>query len=212
LKENRNLIIRELAKSLVKTQSLKFGVFKLTSGKMSSYYIDLRLVPSYPKVFKRIIEMYTNIIVNEIGLSNFDLLCGIPTSGLVFASAIAYYLEKPLIYIRKDVKAHGTQKNIEGVLKPGDRVLLIDDLITTGSSLMASAEIVLGEGGVINDAIVLVDREEGGIENLSKSNIRVHYVAKVSELAKELYENNIIGEEEYNAVLKQIEKKDKGFS
>jgi len=204
--QDRILTVRELAKSLVKTQALKFGVFKLTSGKMSSYYIDLRLVPSYPQVFKKIVDMYRSIVVNEIGLSNFDVLCGIPTSGLVFASALAYSLEKPLIYIRKDVKAHGTQKNVEGFLKPGDRVLLVDDLITTGLSLASSAEMVLGEGGVVSDAVVLVDREEGGVENLSRSNIRVHYVARVSELAKELYENNVIGEEEYNAVLKQIEK------
>ncbi|MCX8189400.1 MAG: orotate phosphoribosyltransferase [Nitrososphaeria archaeon] len=206
MKDDRVSLIKELAKSLVKTQSLKFGVFKLTSGKMSSYYIDLRLVPSYPQVFKRIIDMYANIIVNEIGLSNFDVICGIPTSGLVFASALAYSLEKPLIYIRKDVKSHGTQKSIEGFLKPGDRVLLVDDLITTGSSLISSSEMVLGEGGVIKDAVVLVDREEGGITNLRNVGINVHYVAKVSELAKDLYENNIIDEEEYNAVLKQIEK------
>lgn len=206
MKNNKGFLVKELAKSLVKTQALKFGVFKLTSGKMSSYYIDLRLVPSYPQVFKRIIGMYSSIIVNEVGLSNFDVICGIPTSGLVFASALAYSLEKPLIYIRKDVKSHGTQKNIEGFLKPGDRVLLVDDLITTGSSLISSSEMVLGEGGVIKDAVVLVDREEGGIANLKNISINVHYVAKVSELAKDLYENNIIGEEEYNAVLKQIEK------
>ncbi len=205
MKDDKTLV-KELAKSLIKTQSLKFGVFKLTSGKMSSYYIDLRLIPSYPQVFKRIIGMYTNLIVNRIGLPNFDVICGIPTSGLVFASALAYSLEKPLIYIRKDVKSHGTQKNIEGFLKPGDRVLLVDDLITTGSSLISSSEMVLGEGGVIRDAVVLVDREEGGIEKLRSFGINVHYVAKVSELAKDLYENNIIGEEEYNAVLKQIEK------
>ncbi|MEM2153599.1 MAG: orotate phosphoribosyltransferase [Nitrososphaeria archaeon] len=206
MKDEKTLLVKELAKSLVKTQSLKFGVFKLTSGKMSSYYIDLRLVPSYPQVFKKIIGMYSNVIVNEIGLSNFDVICGIPTSGLVFASALAYSLEKPLIYIRKDVKSHGTQKSIEGFLKPGDRVLLVDDLITTGSSLISSSEMILGEGGLIKDAVVLVDREEGGITNLKNLGITVHYVAKVSELAKNLYENNIISEEEYNAVIKQIEK------
>jgi len=196
--------IRELSRSLVKTQALKFGVFNLTSGKMSSYYIDLRLVPSYPQIFKKIINMYCKVIVKEIGLSKFNIICGIPTSGLVFASAIAISLEKPLIYIRKEVKPHGTQRNIEGLIRPGDNVLLVDDLITTGSSLITSKEMIAAEGCEIVDSIVLVDREEGGIENLKNAGVTVHYVAKVTELTKELFNNNIINEEEYSAVLKQI--------
>jgi len=196
--------IKELARSLVKTQALKFGVFTLTSGNMSSYYIDLRLVPSYPQIFKKIIDMYCKVIVKEIGLSKFDIICSIPTSGLVFASVIAMSLEKPLIYIRKEARQHGTQRNIEGLIKPGDHVLLVDDLITTGSSLITSKEMIAAEGCEITDSIVLVDREEGGIENLKRIGVNIHYVAKVTELTKELYNNNVINEEEYSAVLKQI--------
>ncbi|MGQ9780658.1 MAG: orotate phosphoribosyltransferase [Nitrososphaeria archaeon] len=195
--------VKELARSLVKTQALKFGVFTLTSGKMSSYYIDLRLVPSYPSIFKRIVEMYGNVILNEVGLSGFDAICGIPTSGLVFASAIAMSLTKPLIYVRKEVKHHGTQRNIEGFVKPGDHVLLVDDLITTGTSLVSSKELITAEGCEITDAVVLVDREEGGALSLERIGVKLHFVAKVTELAKELYDNNVIGEEEYKAVLKQ---------
>ena len=195
---------KELAMSLVKTQALKFGVFTLTSGKMSSYYIDLRLVPSYPKVFQKIVDMYGKVIKKEVGLSKFDVICGIPTSGLVFASAIAMSLEKPLIYVRRDARQHGTQRNIEGLIKPGDRILLIDDLVTTGSSLISSKEMIAAEGCEVMDAVVLVDREEGGIQNLKNIGVKVHYVAKVTELAKELYENNVISEEEYTAVFKQI--------
>jgi orotate phosphoribosyltransferase len=203
-KIEKSSFVRELAKSLVKTQALKFGVFTLTSGRMSSYYIDLRLVPSYPPIFKRIIDMYCKVIVKEIGLSKFDIICGIPTSGLVFASVIAISLEKPLIYIRKEARQHGTQRSIEGLIKPGDRVLLVDDLITTGSSLINSKEKIAAEGCEIEDSIVLVDREEGGIENLKKLGANIHYVAKVTELTKELYANDVINEEEYTAVLKQI--------
>jgi len=202
--EEKSHLIKDLARSLVKTQALKFGVFTLTSGKMSSYYIDLRLVPSYPSIFKKIINMFSRVIVEEVGLSNFDLICGIPTSGLVFASAVAFSLEKPLIYVRKEARGHGTQKNVEGLLKPGQRVLLIDDLITTGSSLVTAKEAVTSEGGEISDTVVLVDREEGGIQKLKELGINVRYVSKVTELAKELYQNNVITDEEYNAVLKQV--------
>ncbi|MEM3403174.1 MAG: orotate phosphoribosyltransferase [Nitrososphaeria archaeon] len=202
--EEKLHLVKDLARSLVKAQALKFGVFTLTSGKMSSYYIDLRLVPSYPSIFKKIISMFSRVVVEEVGLSNFDLICGIPTSGLVFASAVAFSLEKPLIYVRKEVRGHGTQKNIEGLLKPGQRVLLIDDLITTGSSLITAKEAVTLEGGEVSDAVVLVDREEGGIQKLKEFGITVHYVSKVTEIAKELYQNNVITDEEYKAVLKQV--------
>jgi len=202
--KEKSHLVKDLARSLVKTQALKFGVFTLTSGKMSSYYIDLRLVPSYPSIFKKIINMFSRVIVEEVGLSNFDLICGIPTSGLVFASAVAFSLEKPLIYVRKEARGHGTQKNVEGLLKPGQRVLLIDDLITTGSSLVTAKEAVTSEGGEISDTVVLVDREEGGIQKLKELGINVRYVSKVTELAKELYQNNVITDEEYNAVLKQV--------
>jgi orotate phosphoribosyltransferase len=202
--EEKSHLVKDLARSLVKTQALKFGVFTLTSGKMSSYYIDLRLVPSYPSIFKKIVNMFSRVIVEEVGLSNFDLICGIPTSGLVFASAVAFSLEKPLIYVRKEARGHGTQKNVEGLLKPGQRVLLIDDLITTGSSLVTAKEAVTSEGGEISDTVVLVDREEGGIQKLKELGINVRYVSKVTELAKELYQNNVITDEEYNAVLKQV--------
>jgi len=202
--KEKSHLVKDLARSLVKTQALKFGVFTLTSGKMSSYYIDLRLVPSYPSIFKKIINMFSRVIVEDVGLSNFDLICGIPTSGLVFASAVAFSLEKPLIYVRKEARGHGTQKNVEGLLKPGQRVLLIDDLITTGSSLVTAKEAVTSEGGEISDTVVLVDREEGGIQKLKELGINVRYVSKVTELAKELYQNNVITDEEYNAVLKQV--------
>ncbi len=198
--------VRELARSLVKTQALKFGVFTLTSGKMSSYYIDLRLVPSYPTIFKKIVGMYKDVIMNHVKLSSFDAICGIPTSGLVFATAIALSLGKPLIYVRKEAKPHGTQRNIEGFVKPGGRVLLVDDLITTGTSLITSRELIAAEGCETTDAVVLVDREEGGVQNLEKVGVKLHSVAKVTELARELYDNNIISEGEYKAVLKQIGK------
>jgi orotate phosphoribosyltransferase len=196
--------VEELARILAKIQALKFGVFTLASGKMSSYYVDLRLIPSYPLVFKKIVNMYSRMIIEEIALSNFDIVCGVPTSGLVFASAVALSLEKPLIYTRKEVKSHGTQKTIEGILKPGDRVLLIDDLITTGTSLLAAKDDVISEGGEIKDAVVLVDRQEGGLENMMKAGVKSHNIAGITDLANALHNNNVINKEEYLSVLEQI--------
>ena len=196
--------VEELARILAKIQALKFGVFTLASGKMSSYYVDLRLIPSYPLVFKKIVNMYSRMIIEEVELSNFDIICGVPTSGLVFASAVAISLEKPLIYTRKEMKPHGTQKTIEGILKSGDRVLLVDDLVTTGTSLLAAKEDIISEGGKINDSVVLVDRQEGGPENMIKAGIKSHHIAGITDLANVLHNNNVISKEEYRSVLEQI--------
>ena len=90
---------------------------------------------------------------------------------------------------------------------PGDRILLTDDLITTGQSLRKAASAIRTEGGVVNDAVVLVDREEGGNKNLAKDNIKLHYLLEVSEAANKLYEMGIITDEEYKTITKQVKKK-----
>ena len=90
---------------------------------------------------------------------------------------------------------------------PGDRVLLIDDLITTGRSLSNVAKAVRAEGGVVTDVVVLLDREEGGKERLAKDNISLHYLLEVGEAAEKLYEIGSINEEQLKTVLRQVKKK-----
>ncbi|MBS7646859.1 MAG: orotate phosphoribosyltransferase [Candidatus Bathyarchaeia archaeon] len=196
----------EVCKILNKIGALQFGTFKLTSGKISPYYIDLRVVPSFPDAFKRICDIYTSFVKETVGVENFDRVSGTPMAGMPFATIIAYNLKKPFIYIRKGVRLHGRQRRVEGVLAPGDRVLLVDDLITTGLSLRRAAKTVIAEGGVVNDAVVLLDREEGGEEKLCKSGIRLHAVVKISEAANMLYETGAINEEQLKTILKQVKK------
>ncbi len=89
---------------------------------------------------------------------------------------------------------------------PGDCVLLIDDLITTGGSLRKAAEAIRAEGGIVTDAVVLLDREEGGGKNLAKDNVTLHYLLRVSEAAEKLYEMDAIKEDQYRLILKQVKK------
>lgn len=196
----------EICKILNKIGALQFGVFKLTSGKISPYYVDLRIVPSFPDAFQEICNFYVNFIKEEIGVKNFERIAGIPVAGIPFASLIAYNLQKPFLYIRKGVRLHGRQRRIEGIIAPGDRVLLIDDLITTGLSLVEAAEAIIAEGGVVTDAAVLLDREEGGREKLGKSGIKLHALLRMSEIANKLYEIGTIDEEQLKTILKQIKK------
>lgn len=196
----------EICKILNKIGALKFGAFKLTSGKISPYYIDLRIVPSFPDIFEKICGFTTIFIREKIGLKNFDRIAAIPIAGIPFASLIAYNLKKPFLYIRKDVRVHGRQKKVEGVISPGDNVLLIDDLITTGLSLDKAANTIKAEGGVTEDAVVLLEREEGGRENLEKSGIRLHSLLRISEIADKLYEIGAIDTVQLKTIVKQIRK------
>ena len=205
MEESKNVKV-EICKILKKIDALQFGTFKLTSGKISPYYIDLRVIPSFPDAFHRICDFYINFIKAEIGTENFERLAGIPIAGIPFASLIAYHLRKPFLYIRKDIRLHGRQRRIEGIIAPGDRVLLVDDLITTGLSLKKAAKAIRTEGGVVNDAVVLLDREEGGKEKLERSGIKVHALLKVSEIANRLCEIGAIDEEQLKTILRQIKK------
>ena len=196
----------EIAKILHKIDALKFGVFKLTSGKASPYYIDLRVVPSFPDAFRQICDFYSDYIINRIGIENFDRIAGVPLAGIPFASQIAYNLKKPFLYVRKSIRHHGRQRRVEGILISGDRVLLVDDLVTTGLNLKKAAESIRAEGGVVKEAVAFLDREEGGKEKLERSGIKVHTLLKISEMANTLYEIGAIDEERLATIQKQIKK------
>jgi orotate phosphoribosyltransferase len=186
---------------------LKFGAFKLTSGKVSPYYIDLRIVPSFPDAFQRICDLYVKLIKSDVGANSFDRIAGIPTAGIPFASLSAYHLSKPFLYIRPRERLHGRERRVEGIVMPGDRVLLMDDLITSGGSLRRAAAAIRTEGGVVTDAVVLLDREEGGEEKLAKDDVKLHYLLRASETAEKLYEIGAITEDQLNIMLKQVKKK-----
>jgi orotate phosphoribosyltransferase len=195
----------QMANILLKLDVLKFGVFKLSSGKASPYYIDLRVIPSFPDAFREICDFYAEYIDNEIGLKNFDRIAGVPVAGIIFASQVAYNLKKPFLYVRKGVRMHGRERRVEGVLASGDRVLLIDDLVTTGLTLKKTIDAVRAEGGVVTDAVVFLDREEGK-QQLEKSGIKLHSLLKVSEIANTLYELGAIDHESLKTILKQVKK------
>ena len=197
----------ELCRILNRIGALKFGAFKLTSGKVSPYYIDLRIVPSFPDAFRRICDLYVELIRKDIGVNTLDRIAGIPTAGIPLASLTAYHLKKPLLYIRPTDRLHGRERRVEGILLPGNRVLLMDDLITSGGSLLKAAENVRIEGGVVSDALVLLDREEGGKKNLARDNINLHYLLTTSEAAYKLHEIGAITEDQLDIILKQVKRK-----
>ena len=123
-----------------------------------------------------------------------------------FASQIAYNLKKPFLYVRKDARHHGRQRRVEGILVSGDKVLLIDDLITTGLNLKNAAEAITAEGGIVTDVVALLDREEGGKTKLEKTGMKIHTLLQIREVANTLYEIGAIDQENLKTILKQIKK------
>lgn len=197
----------ELSRILNKIGALKFGTFKLTSGEISPYYLDLRIVPSFPDAFNKICNFYIELIKTDVGTDGFDRIAGIPTAGISFASIASYNLKKPFTYIRTTERQHGRGRQVEGILLPGDRVLLMDDLITKGGSILKAAESVRAEGGVVTDAVVLMDREENGQQTLADSGIKLHYLLTTSELATKLHKMEVISLKQLNTILSSAKKK-----
>ena len=189
---------------LFRIDALKFGKFKLTSGKLSPYYIDLRIVPSFPDVFHKICDFYVKLIESKVGIGNFKIVAGVPTGGIPFGAVVAYRLNKPFIYARSTQRKHGRERKVEGILNSRDKVLLLDDLITTGKSLVHAASIIKTEGGIVDDVVVLINREEGGEEELVKESLKLHYLLRASEAVNILNEIGVIEDRELKAVLEQM--------
>ena len=193
-----------LAEALFRIGALRFGKFTLASGKSSSYYVDLRVVPSDPDAYSLAVSAYL-AAAKEIGESKFDVVAGVATAGVTISSPLAYLLRKPMVYVRKEEKGHGLGKQVEGMVRPGWRALVVDDLATTGGSIMSAVEALRRSGCVVEDAVVLVDRLEGGKANLAKVKVKLSSFADVKELVEILYQEKKVTKGDYEAVVKQME-------
>ena len=196
--------VKEFAVFLHQNDALKFGNFTLTSGKSSSYYIDLRIVPSFPHQFRKMIKYLQNLVSEKIGFENFDCVASIPSSGLVIASPLALEIIKPLIYVRTKPKEHGTSRSIEGKIRKGMKVILIDDVATTGISLVNTIKTLKDAGALITDAFVIVNRLEGSNELLKNENVNLHEITNVMEITTTLHQMELVDNQTLELVKKQV--------
>ena len=192
--------LRDLAEGLVKVGALQFGTFSLPDGRESSYYINLRGLPSYPGVYSLVIGALTELASKKAPKAN--AICGVPLTGLTFAAPVAAGLGKPLVYSRMTKKPN--ERVVEGEVMPGWNVLVMDDLSTSGNSILASAEAVEEEGGEVTHAAVLIDRLEGARERLSKKGIALHSVTDMLEISDTLFSMELISKDNLKAITKSV--------
>jgi orotate phosphoribosyltransferase len=143
-----------LVRDLIERGMIKRGEFILKSGQKSNIYIDIRESIAYPYIIQRICDLY----YTSIQKLNYDFICGVPYSALVFASAIAHSHSIPMILQRKEAKDYGMKKILEGVYNPGSSCVVLEDVITTGGSALNTVKLLRSHGLVVQHVCVLVDR------------------------------------------------------
>ncbi len=208
--EEKLFLMKQVGILLIKNNAIKFGDYTLSSGKKSPYYIDLRQTISSPITMDWIGNSLTRIIINEIGRDKIDKILGVPTAGVPFATVVSQKLGIPLIYYRQARKEHGVRKKVEGILDRNDRVLVVDDLITTGESVIEAAEVVRDQGGVVNEMVVLLDREQGGQQRLRSCRIEPHVLFKISDVMAWLHKVGLIDDGIFETLKKYIEEESRG--
>jgi uridine monophosphate synthetase len=170
--------IRDLADGLLDSGCIKFGQFILKSGLQSPIYIDLRQLVSYPSLLAKVAAAYLPVLRQLV----FDRLAGLPYAAIPIATAISLQAGWPFLYPRKEVKSYGTRAEIEGVFNPGERVVVIDDLATTGGSKFEAIEKLTAAGLQVRDVVVLIDRQSGASEALAQAGYRLHAVLTLSKM------------------------------
>jgi len=238
----------ELMKKLYEIGAIKFGEFTLKSGKKSPYYIDLRILPSYPNVLVEVAEQLKSLIESQ--QEKPSVLCGVPMAGLAIANALGiqtgirviYTRKEPIIYrdlakqLRKSIqngkfqpeetstvekvvrfieelsgfKTHGITRYLDGEIRNGDQIGIVDDLITTADSKLEARDLIMLEAKKRNVKVnilgvyVVIDREQGGKEALEKEGIKLYSLATITEIAERLYKNGVLPAEKYRTIIQYI--------
>ena len=170
--------IEALVLTLHDIGAIRFGQFTLHSGRKSPIYLDLRLLASFPAALRQAAAAYRPLLE---GLS-FDLLAATPLAGLPIGTAISLDMNVPLIYPRGTAKSYGTGKRIEGDWSPGQTVVVVHDLITSGDSLLQGIHYLKEAGLQVIGAAVLIDREQGGRAALADQGYNLLSAVNMSQL------------------------------
>ena len=196
--------MKNIAEILLETQAVKLSPenpFKFASGILSPIYCDNRVIISYPEKRKIIRDGFAKLI-EKFNLE-FDVIAGTATAGIPHAAWLSELLDKPMVYVRGESKSHGRKNRIEGVVKKGDRVLIVEDLVSTAGSLISVVEALREEECIVDDCIAIFSYGmKKGIDNLRNSKINLYTLENFENLIETAVKTGYIKEKDVETVMK----------
>tara|TARA_B100000029_G_scaffold516318_1_gene628649 strand:+ start:3137 stop:3766 length:630 start_codon:yes stop_codon:yes gene_type:complete len=207
---NLNNFKNKTAKILLDIKAINIQIkkpFKLTSGRLSPVYVDCRKIISHLKERRSIIKMSCDLLKKEINLKKIDFIAGGETAGIPYASWISEKLNKPMIYIRKKPKGFGKLSQIEGEIKKGSKILLIEDLSTDGKSKLNFCNAIKKAGGSIKNIFVIFNYDIYSNKIFKKNNLKLHFLTNWEFVIKNLKNNNLFKKEEILKIEEFLSKK-----
>lgn len=194
-----------IADALINSGSLKFGAIKLKSGQVSPFYIDLSCLLSSPKDFQCIVNAVVDEVEDILSERKIDKLASIELKGALILPSVAAKLNLPCLVVRKEAKEYGVTGRIAGgEVKKGEHILFIDDVITDGKSKLEGVKSLIQDGAKVDTILVVIDREQGGKQNLEKLGFQLRTVAKLSELVESLADTRKISKEQAKIILNYV--------
>ena len=193
--------IQKAAGALREAQVLKFGRFMLRSGAESPVYVDLRRLPSFPQAM----DAVADALAEKAAELSAEALIGAETAGIALAAVAAQKLRLPMAYVRKAPKEYGSRSQLEGFIQEGARAVLVDDLITQGTSKFAFLDGLDAAGASVNDVIVVLDREQGGSEALRQRGRTLHALITLRRLVEEFARAGEISDAQLRETLQYLD-------
>jgi orotate phosphoribosyltransferase len=189
-------LVNLVAETLVKAGGFLIWPEKTDEGVLQPYVLDLTTILNNPRVFSRVALGLLKMIEKKIGLRSFDLVTGVPLAGVPYASYVSIKTGKPMLLVRE-----GKKDRLEGSLKMGDRVLIIDDFVITGRQILRTASKIISEGGVVEQAVVIVCQSKSALERIGEKGIRLHYLIDFKSIVESLRKLDALSESEYETLL-----------
>lgn len=199
-----DLLKKEIAHILFDIQAIQFQTdepVRFKSGMLSPVYTDNRRLPFHPHHWKRVIEGFGDLIrAKEI---RFDVIAGLEAAGIPHSSALGFSMNKPSVFVRKEAKLHGQRKRIEGGEVEGLRVLLIEDLVTTGSTSLSGIEALRDEGAILEDSLAITSYGLNEMyEGFEQAGVRLHTLTNFETILAEARLTGYLNDEQFAIIEK----------
>ncbi|KAM3956646.1 uridine 5'-monophosphate synthase [Aphomia sociella] len=192
--------LEELAVQLYDAGAVQLGNIEAMNGRWTPVYFDLRIIVSHPQIMMAVAEHLQNL-ATEI---NHEIICGVPYAALPLAAVMSVNTNTPMIMKRKETKLYATKKILEGIYKKGQKCLVVEDVVTSGGSLLETVSALRGEGLTVTHAVVVLDREQGGASILKANGVEVRSLFTLPNLAQILNDVGRISKEALDIINEHI--------